>query len=77
MNFKHLFVAVPAAFLVLSNGVASAGETITMQALSPASMTSGMRRKLRRATSWSTTPADAFTSPTLRPRRRFVFLEGL
>jgi hypothetical protein len=28
MNFKHLFVAVPAALLVLSNGVASAGETI-------------------------------------------------
>ena len=59
MNLKHLFIAGPAALIMLGAGAAKAGQTIDDSGPWPASMTSGTRRSLRRATSWSTMRADA------------------
>jgi len=51
MNLKHLLLAVPTTLLVLGSGVANAGQTINEAATMAASMISGTRRSLRRATS--------------------------
>ena len=51
MTLKHLFLAAPAALLVLGGGAANAGKTIEEAGALACVTTSGTRRKLRRAIS--------------------------
>ncbi len=60
MNVQKLFVAFPIALLVLGNGAVQAGQSIDEAfALGTRRPTSGTLRSQKKATSWSTTPADA------------------
>ena len=60
MHLKYLFIAVPAALLILGSGaVANAGQTINEAGAIACINDKWDEKEMRRATSWSTTLVDA------------------
>ena len=68
MTSKPLFIAVPAALLVLANGAANA-KTVEEAGAIACVTDKWDEKEPEKITSWSTMPADASSSPAMPPSR--------